>query len=132
MALLRHLQRLCLTEAGCSVRGLSQAATAAKFYDVPEGHSTSDLAQAACNIGLNRRRDLTKGASAEIKLTVDGKQQTLPELLKVTWQPSAQPIPRTRWVSFLPAAMQLCIQPRRLRTRPLADALSSALRRRAT
>ena len=28
-------------------------------YDVPEGHAKSDLSPHVCNIGLNRRRDLT-------------------------------------------------------------------------
>jgi hypothetical protein len=28
-------------------------------YNVPEGHWNSDLSDVACNIGLNRRRDLT-------------------------------------------------------------------------
>ena len=52
-----------------------------KFYDVPEGHSDSDLSQTACNIGLNRRRDLTIGACGKIKLTIDGNETTLAELL---------------------------------------------------
>jgi hypothetical protein len=61
----------------------SAQAASKPFYDVPEGHSTSDLSQVACNIGLNRRRDLTLGAAAEIALTVDGKQRKLPDILKV-------------------------------------------------
>jgi peroxiredoxin len=53
-----------------------------KFYDVPEGHIDSDLSQTACNIGLNRRRDLTIGACGKIKLTIDGSEVTLADLFK--------------------------------------------------
>jgi hypothetical protein len=35
------------------------AAPERSTYNVPEGHWGSDLTDVACNIGLNRRRDLT-------------------------------------------------------------------------
>lgn len=35
------------------------AELAPRPYDVPEGHAKSDLSPHVCNIGLNRRRDLT-------------------------------------------------------------------------
>lgn len=53
-----------------------------KFYDVPEGHIDSDLSQIACNIGLNRRRDLKLGAAGNVKVVIDGKPTTLEALLK--------------------------------------------------
>lgn len=53
-----------------------------KFYDVPEGHIDSDLSQIACNIGLNRRRDLKLGAAGKVKLMIDGSPVTLDTLLK--------------------------------------------------
>lgn len=53
-----------------------------KFYDVPEGHIDSDLSQIACNIGLNRRRDLKLGAAGNVKVVIDGKPITLADLLK--------------------------------------------------
>ena len=57
------------------------SAMSSKYYDVPEGHIDSDLSQTACNIGLNRRRDLTIGAGGNIKLNVDGTETTLSQLL---------------------------------------------------
>ena len=59
----------------------ASSAMSSKYYDVPEGHIDSDLSQTACNIGLNRRRDLTIGACGNIKLNVDGNDTTLAELL---------------------------------------------------
>lgn len=53
-----------------------------KFYDVPEGHMDSDLSQIACNIGLNRRRDLKLGAAGNVKVVISGKPMTLETLLK--------------------------------------------------
>ena len=84
MAALKQLTSLRLAQRG-SFRAFASAEAAAskKFYDVPEGHIDSDLSQTACNIGLNRRRDLTLGAAAEIKLNVGGTPQRLADLLKV-------------------------------------------------
>lgn len=65
-----------------SSRSFSAVAQTSKFYDVPEGHADSDLSQTACNIGLNRRRDLTIGACGKIKLTIDGNETTLADQLK--------------------------------------------------
>lgn len=51
-------------------------------YDVPEGHAKSDLSPHVCNIGLNRRRDLTLRADVMLY----GKQATgtsLASLFKV-------------------------------------------------
>lgn len=61
------------------------AAVSSKFYDVPEGHINSDLSQVVCNIGLNRRRELTLGAAGDIKLTVDGQPHRLADLFKVIY-----------------------------------------------
>jgi peroxiredoxin len=87
MALLRQLSSLRLGTAGCSIRSLASAAQAAtassgKYYDVPEGHINSDLSPTACNIGLNRRRDLTLGAAGEIKVAVGGQMQRLADLFR--------------------------------------------------
>ena len=52
-------------------------------YDVPEGHAKSDLSPHVCNIGLNRRRDLTLRAD----VVLYGKQATgtsLASLFKVS------------------------------------------------
>lgn len=85
MSVTRQLNGLRLA-LGSSIRGMSsaQASTSKKFYDVPEGHSDSDLSQVACNIGLNRRRDLSLGAAGNIKLNIDGKPQNLADLFKVS------------------------------------------------
>jgi peroxiredoxin len=63
-------------------RWMSAQPEVSKFYDVPEGHMDSDLSQTACNIGLNRRRDLTIGACGKIKLVIDGSEVALADLLK--------------------------------------------------
>ena len=52
-------------------------------YDVPEGHAKSDLSPHVCNIGLNRRRDLTLRADVMLY----GKQAggtSLTSLFKVS------------------------------------------------
>ena len=59
----------------------ASTAMSTKYYDVPEGHIDSDLSQTACNIGLNRRRDLTIGACGKIKLNINGTETTLADLL---------------------------------------------------
>jgi hypothetical protein len=84
MALFKQLSSLRQAQSG-SIRALFSAmpATSSKFYDVPEGHANADLSQATCNIGLNRRRDLTLGAAGGIKLTINGKPQKLADLFKV-------------------------------------------------
>lgn len=51
------------------------------FYAVPEGHQHSDLSDAACNIGLSRRKDLT--LRQDVRLTVKGQKTSLSDLLKV-------------------------------------------------
>ena len=63
------------------------AASSSKFYDVPEGHSDSDLSQIACNIGLNRRRELTLGAAGQTTVYVGGTPHRLADLLKVNILP---------------------------------------------
>ncbi|KAI8114154.1 hypothetical protein M9434_002280 [Picochlorum sp. BPE23] len=82
MALLQRLAR----QGHCRVlqRAFSAEAAAGskKFYDVPEGHIDSDLSQIACNIGLNRRRDLKLGAAGNIRLVVGGTSVPLSELFK--------------------------------------------------
>ena len=57
-------------------------ATNKKFYDVPEAHIDSDLSQVACNIGLNRRRDLTIGAAGQIGVVIGGQKVKLSELFR--------------------------------------------------
>ena len=62
----------------------AQAATSCAtnpYYDVPEGHKNSDLSQAACNIGLSRRRELT--LRQDVKMELDGQTKTLAEVFKV-------------------------------------------------
>ena len=51
------------------------------FYAVPEGHQSSDLSDAACNIALSRRKDVT--LRQDLRLTVKGESKTLSDLLKV-------------------------------------------------
>lgn len=58
-------------------------AASKKYYDVPEGHIESDLSQTACNIGLNRRRDMKLGAAGKITVVVDGAPTKISDLLKV-------------------------------------------------
>ena len=55
-------------------------------YAVPEGHQSSDLSDAACNIRLSRRKDLS--LREDLRLTVKGEKKTLGELLKV-WETPA-------------------------------------------
>jgi peroxiredoxin len=80
-----HLQKMLglrgLTRR-LSAMSTAQPASASKFYDVPEGHSNSDLSQIACNIGLNRRRELTLGAAGQTTVYVGGVPQRLADLLK--------------------------------------------------
>ena len=81
--LLRTSRQIKVT--GSTFRAFSAEAAAAskKFYDVPEGHLDSDLSQNACNIGLNRRRDLKLGAAGQIELVVQGETKKISDLLKV-------------------------------------------------
>eukprot|EP01025_Chloroclados_australasicus_P047715 TRINITY_DN537_c0_g1_i2.p2 TRINITY_DN537_c0_g1~~TRINITY_DN537_c0_g1_i2.p2 ORF type:complete len:210 (+),score=27.90 TRINITY_DN537_c0_g1_i2:127-756(+) len=55
-------------------------AVSPEFYNVPEGHKTSDLSQLACNIGLMIRRDLTM--REDIKLSKGSSQVQLKDILK--------------------------------------------------
>jgi len=84
IAMIKQLSSLRLAQRA-AIRGMSsaEAATSKKFYDVPEGHTHSDLSQTSCNIGLNRRRDLTLGAAGEIKLTIGGKVHRLADIFQV-------------------------------------------------
>jgi hypothetical protein len=93
MSLMRAVSRARLgglqEQCSGSLRALfsAQAAPADKgtFYDVPEGHQSSDLSDVACNIGLSRRKDLT--LRQDIRLTVDGQPAPLAALLKVIHAP---------------------------------------------
>jgi peroxiredoxin len=63
----------------------SQAATAppAQKYDsysVPAGHQNSDLDSVACNISLNRRRDLT--LRQDLHVIEDGKKATIADVMR--------------------------------------------------
>jgi peroxiredoxin len=49
-------------------------------YSVPAGHQNSDLGSIACNISLNRRRDLT--LREDLKVFADGKETTLAALMR--------------------------------------------------
>ena len=63
----------------------AQAATASStnpYYDVPEGHKNSDLSQAACNISLSRRRELT--LRQDVKVEVNGQTKSLADVFKVS------------------------------------------------
>lgn len=53
-------------------------------YSVPAGHQNSDLGSIACNISLNRRRDLT--LREDLKVVADGKQATLAAVMRVCAQ----------------------------------------------
>ena len=79
---------LASTSTSSSHSFASSAAAAPEYelaprpYDVPEGHAKSDLSPHVCNIGLNRRRDLTLRAD----VLLYGKQATgtsLASLFKV-------------------------------------------------
>ena len=48
---------------------------------VPAGHHGSDLSSAACNIGLNRRRDIT--LRQDVRVEVNGRSCLLAEVFKV-------------------------------------------------
>lgn len=65
-----------LNDARPSVHGPSRA-----YATVPAGHRSSDLRQEVCNIGLNRRRDLT--LRGDIKVSTTEGAQRLSTLLKV-------------------------------------------------
>lgn len=51
------------------------------YATIPAGHRSSDLRQEVCNIGLNRRRDLT--LRGDIKVSTTEGPQRLSTLLKV-------------------------------------------------
>lgn len=83
MALLQRIARQTHSRVLQRAFSAEAAAGSKKFYDVPEGHIDSDLSQIACNIGLNRRRDLKLGAAGNIKLVIGGTSIPLSELFKV-------------------------------------------------
>lgn len=64
----------------------SQAATAPQqpqkydSYSVPAGHQNSDLESVACNISLNRRRDLT--LRQDLHVFENGKKATIADVMK--------------------------------------------------
>eukprot|EP00892_Ulva_mutabilis_P005338 jgi/Ulvmu1/3176/UM015_0217.1 len=74
----RHLSRLLWAVEGPSRPGFSRHSTSTQ--NVPAGHHTSDLSSTACNISLNRRRDIT--LRQDIRVQYDGKTVALPELFK--------------------------------------------------
>ncbi|KAL4425536.1 hypothetical protein ABPG75_009552 [Micractinium tetrahymenae] len=69
-----------MQEAAYSAQPQEAGAQSSPFWAVPEGHQHSDLSDAACNIGLSRRKDLT--LREDVKLVVGGQPRTLAELLK--------------------------------------------------
>jgi hypothetical protein len=73
----------------CYTRWFSSAPQAAPSdsptFEVPAGHAKSDLSSAACNIGLNRRRDLTM--RQDIQLFVDGAAKSISDVFKVDQRP---------------------------------------------
>lgn len=50
-------------------------------YSVPAGHQNSDLDSIACNISLNRRRDLT--LRRDLHVVEDGTKASLAEVMQV-------------------------------------------------
>ena len=57
------------------------AETSTQATDIPAGHRNSDLGSSACNIGLNRRRDLS--LRADIKLYTSEKELSLQDVFRV-------------------------------------------------
>jgi hypothetical protein len=53
----------------------------ASTQNVPAGHHNSDLSSAVCNIGLNRRRDIT--LRQDIEVVVHSKTRSLADVFKV-------------------------------------------------
>lgn len=82
---LRRLGVAHLSASTSGASGLRAFATAQpSLYDVPAGHTESDLSSAACNTGLGRRRDLT--LRSDVFLHSDGGKHSLAGLLKVSKQ----------------------------------------------
>ena len=70
------------SSAAAAAAAAAEYELAPRPYDVPEGHAKSDLSPHVCNIGLNRRRDLTLRAD----VVLYGKQASgtsLASLFKV-------------------------------------------------
>lgn len=61
---------------------LSEALAGPEHYDIPAGHAGSDMRSTACNIGLNRRRDLS--LRADVLLHTSEKSISLTDLLRVS------------------------------------------------
>ena len=61
-------------------------------YDIPAGHSESDMRDTSCNISLNRRRDLS--LRSDIRLHNNDGDHTLRDLFRVSQQNRCQ-YPRT-------------------------------------
>jgi hypothetical protein len=61
------------------------AAPEQSTYNVPEGHWNSDLTDVACNIGLNRRRDLT--LRQDLALFKQQSKYSLADVFKVHSRP---------------------------------------------
>lgn len=79
MQRLRKASRLFwIADAKCCL-GITRHSTTST-QNVPAGHHSSDLSSSACNIGLNRRRDIT--LRQDIRVHCDGKPVALSELFK--------------------------------------------------
>lgn len=73
----------CASEARCFASTASTQTQQTHKYDpysVPAGHQNSDLGSIACNISLNRRRDLT--LREDLKVVSDGKPATLASVMR--------------------------------------------------
>jgi len=67
--------------AAQAARPFAAEAAAGDFYHLPRGHISSDLSSVTCNIGLNRRRDLSLRQDLSLS-TIDGQQKNITEWLK--------------------------------------------------
>ncbi len=88
MALARLSSLLRASGSASGIRAFATQAAAApqqpqKYdsYSVPAGHQNSDLDSVACNISLNRRRDLT--LRQDLYVFENGKKATIADVMKV-------------------------------------------------
>ena len=94
---LTRLSGLFRTSRGASAVRVfaSEAATSKQNYDpyeVPAGHQNSDLSDVACNISLNRRRDLS--LRQDLKVVENGKRASIAEVMRVGSSGFTRMLPR--------------------------------------
>jgi hypothetical protein len=78
------------------------AAPERSTFNVPEGHWGSDLSDVACNIGLNRRRDLT--LRQDLVLYKQQTKLSLADVFKVRRLQRAAGVPRPQAAFLTPHA----------------------------